>query len=61
VRPAEQWAVAGELRKRVLSAFAREGIEIPFPHQVFISRQTGGDSKTESLAASRKEPASEGD
>lgn len=46
VRPAEQWAVAGELRKRILAAFAAEGIEIPFPHQVMVTRQqaevTGG-------------------
>ena len=26
VRPGEQWAVGGELRKRILAAFAREGI-----------------------------------
>jgi small conductance mechanosensitive channel len=39
VRPAEQWAVAGELRKRILAAFAAEGIEIPFPHQVMVTRQ----------------------
>lgn len=38
VRPAQQWAVAGELRKRVLAAFARNGIEIPFPHRVIVSR-----------------------
>jgi moderate conductance mechanosensitive channel len=38
VRAAEQWAVAGELRKRILAAFAREGVEIPFPHQVIVTR-----------------------
>lgn len=42
VRPAEQWAVAGELRKRILGAFAAEGIEIPFPHQVMVTRERGG-------------------
>lgn len=42
VRPAEQWAVAGELRKRILAAFAAEDIEIPFPHQVMVTRQQGG-------------------
>ncbi len=39
VRAAEQWAVAGELRKRILAAFGREGIEIPYPHQVVVSRR----------------------
>lgn len=31
-RPTRQWAVAGEIRKRVKKAFDREGIEIPWPH-----------------------------
>lgn len=38
VRAAEQWAVSGELRKRILAAFARDGIEIPFPHRVVVNR-----------------------
>lgn len=38
VRAAEQWAVAEELRKRILAAFGRQGIEIPYPHQVIVSR-----------------------
>jgi small conductance mechanosensitive channel len=42
VHPAQQWAVAGELRKRILAAFASEGIEIPYPHQVLISRPADG-------------------
>lgn len=44
VRAAEQWAVAGELRKRILAEFGRAGIEIPFPHQVIVTRgaATGG-------------------
>jgi small-conductance mechanosensitive channel len=41
VLPAEQWGVTGELRKRILAAFAREGIEIPFPQRVVISRDEG--------------------
>jgi small conductance mechanosensitive channel len=41
VRPAEQWAVAGELRKRILAAFAEAGIEIPFPHRVMVTREAG--------------------
>jgi moderate conductance mechanosensitive channel len=38
VRAAEQWAVAGELRKRILAAFGKGGVEIPFPHQVIVTR-----------------------
>jgi moderate conductance mechanosensitive channel len=48
VRAAEQWSVAGELRKRILTAFAREGIEIPYPHRVVVSR---GGSVSEADAA----------
>jgi len=33
-KPLEQWAVAGELRKRIKVAFDKEGIEIPFPQRV---------------------------
>jgi moderate conductance mechanosensitive channel len=31
VQPAEQWAVSGEFRRRLIKAFAHSGIEIPFP------------------------------
>ena len=37
-RPQKQWDVAGEVRKRILAAFAREGIEIPFPQRVVHQR-----------------------
>jgi moderate conductance mechanosensitive channel len=39
VRASEQWAAAGELRKRLLVAFNDHGIEIPFPHRVVITRR----------------------
>lgn len=32
--PMEQWAITGELRKRLKMAFDQEGIEIPFPQRV---------------------------
>jgi small conductance mechanosensitive channel len=38
VGPGDRWAVAGELRKRLLTVFAGAGVEIPFPHRVVISR-----------------------
>ena len=31
--PLEQWVIARELRRRIKSAFASEGIEIPFPQR----------------------------
>ena len=34
----EQWIIAGELRKRLKLAFDEEGIEIPFPHRVIVTR-----------------------
>ncbi|MEO7396002.1 MAG: mechanosensitive ion channel family protein [Candidatus Limnocylindria bacterium] len=44
VRAAEQWAVGGELRKRILATFNRGGIEIPFPHRVVVNRTTISDA-----------------
>lgn len=38
VRAGEQWATAGELRKRLLAAFREHGIEIPRPQRVVLSR-----------------------
>ncbi|MBI2165660.1 MAG: mechanosensitive ion channel family protein [Chloroflexi bacterium] len=32
-KPLQQWAIAGEYRRRVKKAFDQEGIEIPFPHR----------------------------
>ena len=38
VRAPEQWAVDGELRKRLLAAFAESGIEIPQPQRVLLTQ-----------------------
>ena len=38
VRAQEQWAAGGELRKRLLAAFATHGIEIPRPQRVVLAR-----------------------
>src|SRR5215204_7299034 len=40
VRAAEQWSTAGELRKRLLAAFNANGIEIPRPQRVVLSRDS---------------------
>jgi len=39
VKPSEQWAVTGELRKRLKEAFDKQSIEIPFPQQVITSKK----------------------
>lgn len=37
-KPLRQWAVTGELRKRIKIAFDKEGIEIPFPQMAVWPR-----------------------
>jgi moderate conductance mechanosensitive channel len=41
VRAPDQWAAAGELRKRLLAAFHEHGIEIPRPQRVVLAREPG--------------------
>jgi len=41
VRAADQWAASGDFRKRLLEAFAANGIEIPRPQRVVLSRDPG--------------------
>lgn len=43
VRAPDQWAAAGELRKRLLAAFTEHGIEIPRPQRVVLSRDLSRD------------------
>jgi small conductance mechanosensitive channel len=38
VRASEQWAVGGELRKRLLIAFQEEGIELPQAQRVVLTQ-----------------------
>ena len=44
--PAEQWAVAREVRKRLKDAFDDEGIEIPFPQRTVWLHQANEPSST---------------
>lgn len=37
-RRMRHWDVTGELRRRIKKAFDQEGIEIPFPHRVVITK-----------------------
>jgi len=41
VRAPEQWAASGEFRKRLLAALQANGIEIPRPQRVVLSRDPG--------------------
>jgi small conductance mechanosensitive channel len=36
--PGEHWAVAREARKRIVETFAAEGVEMPYPTQVHVTR-----------------------
>jgi small conductance mechanosensitive channel len=44
VRASEQWAVGGELRKRLLVAFQENEIEIPQPKRVFLAQTAAPDA-----------------
>jgi small conductance mechanosensitive channel len=46
VRASEQWAVSGELRKRLLAAFAAEGVEMPQPQRFVVSGPKGRPGET---------------
>jgi small conductance mechanosensitive channel len=52
--PLEQWAIAREMRERILARFAHEGIEIPLPQRVVWHR---GDGATEAPDADDGEPS----
>jgi small-conductance mechanosensitive channel len=45
VRAADQWAAAGDFRKRLLEAFKTHGIEIPRPQRVVLAREPDGAVK----------------
>ena len=42
VLAADQWAARGELRKRLLTAFSANGIEIPRPQRLILARDPDG-------------------
>lgn len=42
-KPLRQWDVMGELRRRLKRAFDENGIEIPLPHRVIITRSGQSD------------------
>jgi small-conductance mechanosensitive channel len=43
-RPMEQWAVLGELRRRIKQTFDEEGVEIPWPHiKLYFGEEKKGE------------------
>jgi small conductance mechanosensitive channel len=44
VQPGGQWAVNREIRRRLIDAFEREGIEIPDQRTVFVREEPDGDA-----------------
>src|SRR5215210_5014232 len=59
VRAVDQWSAAGELRKRLLTAFRDNGIEIPRPQRVVLARDPDGPGPLAPEAV--VEPAGSGD
>ncbi|MBI4000756.1 MAG: mechanosensitive ion channel family protein [Nitrospira defluvii] len=51
-KPAEQWKVGREYRRRLKKAFDAQGIEIPFPHQTLQMAEASGPFKVELVAGS---------
>ncbi|MHB8961021.1 MAG: mechanosensitive ion channel family protein [Candidatus Limnocylindrales bacterium] len=56
VRAPEKWAAGGELRKRLLTAFAANGIEIPRPQRVVLA--PSGQPAVEPVAGPTEEELS---
>jgi small-conductance mechanosensitive channel len=52
VRASEQWAAGGELRKRLLAAFATHGIELPRPQRMVLAQDPAMDPFAAGNAAS---------
>jgi small-conductance mechanosensitive channel len=50
VRAPEQWAAGGEFRKRLLAALGANGIEIPRPQRVVLSRDPAAELATSGVA-----------
>ncbi|GAB4321915.1 MAG: hypothetical protein Kow0010_02410 [Dehalococcoidia bacterium] len=57
VKPASQWELMGELRRRMKDRFDQEGIEIPFPHTTVYFRDEGrwGHGPAEPATPARQE------
>ncbi len=54
--PMEQWAIAREMRERILARFAYEGIEIPIPQRMVWHRDEPTAVADDPLDSDRKAP-----
>lgn len=61
VRAPDQWAAAGEFRKRLLAAFHEHGIEIPRPQRVVLAREPAGNLPPDESIAEATDAALDGD
>jgi len=61
VRAPDQWAAAGELRKRLLAAFKEHGIEIPRPQRVVLARDPAAAAQGDESMADALNEDSGGD
>ncbi len=59
VRASEQWAAAGEFRKLLLEAFARNDIQLPRPSQVFFGHPDGTQGVAIGAAPTQEDLADE--
>jgi moderate conductance mechanosensitive channel len=57
VRAPERWNAAGELRKRLLTAFHENGIEIPRPQRVVLTREPVAAAAASALDPAAAAPA----
>ena len=54
VRAADQWAAGGEFRKRLLAGLEANGIEIPRPQRVILSRDPVRARSTRGVGRTRR-------
>ncbi len=59
VRASEQWAAGGEFRKLLIEAFAKNGIQLPSPRQVVVTRADAADSVRVAAAPTQEDLADE--
>jgi small conductance mechanosensitive channel len=59
VRASEQWAAGGEFRKLLIEAFAKNGIQLPSPRQVVVTRADAAEPVPAAAAPTQEDLADE--